>query len=466
MSVFAVAGRSGAGKTTLLRRLIAELGKRGRTSAVVKHCGGGFDLGGADKDSSAFFRAGARWVTLSGPGGAALLRKPSSRPGDRDLAAAAGEEVDFVFIEGGKIGPEIPTIEVIGPNVKDRVPIRDRDRWIVVSSVPLRTSRTVLRPGDIGRLADLVEARGREDADDRSERLRKRFYARHDPEVAAVLKTSVVGVAGAGGLGSNVAFHLARAGVGKLIIADFDRVETSNLNRQQYFIDQVGRFKVEALAANLRRIPSATVVVFRRTTVTARNAACLFGEADVLIEAFDRAGSKQMLIEAWMKAFRNGGHRRLGTGRIRGQQPDQGAAVRTAYAHRRRGGGKPGGGFADGPAGRNRRGHAGQPGHRMSNEKKEKNMMKVNEYFGGKVKSIGFTTEGGPATIGVMAPGDYEFGTSTREIMTVVSGVLNVKLPGSEEWKAFKAGESFTVEKDRKFQLKVPGDAAYLCLYR
>lgn len=93
-------------------------------------------------------------------------------------------------------------------------------------------------------------------------------------------------------------------------------------------------------------------------------------------------------------------------------------------------------------------------------------MMKVNEYFGGKVKSIGFTTEGGPATIGVMAPGDYEFGTSTREIMSVVSGVLNVKLPGSEEWKAFKAGESFTVEKDRKFQLKVPGDAAYLCLYR
>jgi len=303
MSVFAVAGRSGAGKTTLLRRLIAELGKRGRTSAVVKHCGGGFDLGGADKDSSAFFRAGARWVTLSWPGGAALLRKPSSRPGDRDLAAEAGEEVDFVFIEGGKIGPEIPTIEVIGPNVKDRVPIRDRDRWIVVSSVPLRTSRTVLRPGDIGRLADLVEARGREDADDRSERLRKRFYARHDPEVAAVLKTSVVGVAGAGGLGSNVAFHLARAGVGKLIIADFDRVETSNLNRQQYFADQVGRFKVEALAANLRRIPSATVVVFRRTTVTARNAARLFGEADVLIEAFDRAGSKQMLIEAWMKAF-------------------------------------------------------------------------------------------------------------------------------------------------------------------
>jgi uncharacterized protein YaiE (UPF0345 family) len=65
-----------------------------------------------------------------------------------------------------------------------------------------------------------------------------------------------------------------------------------------------------------------------------------------------------------------------------------------------------------------------------------------------------------------MAPGDYEFGTSTKEIMTVVSGVLTVKLPGAEAWRDYKAGESFTVEKDRKFQLKIAADAAYLCLYR
>jgi uncharacterized protein YaiE (UPF0345 family) len=96
----------------------------------------------------------------------------------------------------------------------------------------------------------------------------------------------------------------------------------------------------------------------------------------------------------------------------------------------------------------------------------EENMFKVNEYFDGKVKSLAFQTAEGPATVGVMAPGDYEFGTSTVEIMSVVSGLLTVKLPGSEAWKEFRAGQSFTVAAGRKFQLKVAADAAYLCLYR
>ena len=93
-------------------------------------------------------------------------------------------------------------------------------------------------------------------------------------------------------------------------------------------------------------------------------------------------------------------------------------------------------------------------------------MFKVNEYFNGKVKSLAFQTADGPATIGVMAAGDYEFGTSTSEIMTVVSGTLTVKLPGSEVWKDYNVGASFTVEAGKKFQLKVAADAAYLCLYR
>ena len=93
-------------------------------------------------------------------------------------------------------------------------------------------------------------------------------------------------------------------------------------------------------------------------------------------------------------------------------------------------------------------------------------MFKVNEYFNGTVKSLGFQTDGGPATVGVMAPGEYEFGTSTKEIMTVVSGALTVKLPESEAWREYRAGDSFTVGKDRKFQLKVGVDTAYLCLYR
>ena len=93
-------------------------------------------------------------------------------------------------------------------------------------------------------------------------------------------------------------------------------------------------------------------------------------------------------------------------------------------------------------------------------------MFKVNEYFDGQVKSLAFRAADGPATIGVMAPGDYEFGTSTVEIMTVVSGALTVKLPGSDAWADFKAGQNFTVGAGQKFQLKVAADAAYLCLYK
>ncbi len=93
-------------------------------------------------------------------------------------------------------------------------------------------------------------------------------------------------------------------------------------------------------------------------------------------------------------------------------------------------------------------------------------MFKVNEYFDGKVKSLAFNSMDGPATVGVMAAGEYEFGTSTVEVMTLLSGVLTVRLPGSEVWKDYKAGQGFTVEAGKKFQLKVAADAAYLCLYK
>ncbi len=92
-------------------------------------------------------------------------------------------------------------------------------------------------------------------------------------------------------------------------------------------------------------------------------------------------------------------------------------------------------------------------------------MLKVNEYFGGKVKSIGFQTSTLPATVGVMVPGEYEFGTSQKEVMTVVSGALTVKLPGSSEWITFAAGKHFTVAANVKFQLQVAVDTAYLCTY-
>jgi purine/pyrimidine-nucleoside phosphorylase len=93
-------------------------------------------------------------------------------------------------------------------------------------------------------------------------------------------------------------------------------------------------------------------------------------------------------------------------------------------------------------------------------------MFKTNEYFDGKVKSIAFTINDGPATLGVMAPGEYEFGTSTVEYMTVVSGLMTVKLPGETEFRDYKPFDTFIVPKDTKFQLKIAADAAYLCLYK
>lgn len=92
-------------------------------------------------------------------------------------------------------------------------------------------------------------------------------------------------------------------------------------------------------------------------------------------------------------------------------------------------------------------------------------MLDVNEYFDGKVKSIGFKTATLPATVGVMAAGEYEFSTSQKETITVVSGVLIVKLPDSDEWTTFNTNDVFVVETNKKFQLQVASDTAYLCTY-
>ncbi|HEX5144519.1 MAG TPA: pyrimidine/purine nucleoside phosphorylase [Mycobacterium sp.] len=93
-------------------------------------------------------------------------------------------------------------------------------------------------------------------------------------------------------------------------------------------------------------------------------------------------------------------------------------------------------------------------------------MFKVNEYFGGDVASIAFATPEGPATVGVMAVGEFDFGTSQLEIMTVISGALSVKLPGSDEWETFPAGTQFTVPAGNKFGVRTTVETAYLCEYR
>lgn len=92
-------------------------------------------------------------------------------------------------------------------------------------------------------------------------------------------------------------------------------------------------------------------------------------------------------------------------------------------------------------------------------------MFQVNAYFDGNVTSIAFKGETLPATVGVMAPGAYEFSTSQFETMTVVSGALTVKLSGADDWQTFASGTSFEVPANASFNLKVETDTAYLCTY-
>lgn len=126
------------------------------------------------------------------------------------------------------------------------------------------------------------------------------LVARHTPGVHSRIKAACVGIAGVGGLGSAVAVALARCGVGCLIVADFDLVEPSNLNRQQYFVDQIGLPKVEALRQNLARINPYVQVVPRHLRLTPDNIPELFGDVDVLVEAFDAADQKAMLAAAFL----------------------------------------------------------------------------------------------------------------------------------------------------------------------
>lgn len=133
--------------------------------------------------------------------------------------------------------------------------------------------------------------------------LEKQFFSKHDPKILSILRKSVVGIAGAGGLGSNVAFSLARAGIGKLIIADFDAVEPSDLNRQQYFIDQIGKPKLDALLENLKKINPFSEYEMHKVKITPSNFSEIFASVDILVEAFDKAEVKQMLIESWLSQF-------------------------------------------------------------------------------------------------------------------------------------------------------------------
>lgn len=119
------------------------------------------------------------------------------------------------------------------------------------------------------------------------------------------LNKSTVGIAGLGGLGSNVAVSLARIGVGKLILVDFDRVEKSNLNRQHYFLEDVGSYKALALEKIIRKINCNVELEIQVVKISESNIGELFKDVDVLVEALDKKEEKSMLVNGFFNIFKD-----------------------------------------------------------------------------------------------------------------------------------------------------------------
>lgn len=118
---------------------------------------------------------------------------------------------------------------------------------------------------------------------------------RHGRELQSRYNSAVTAVCGLGGLGSNIAVSLSRAGIGKLILIDFDRVDITNMHRQQYKASQIGRYKTEALSENLKEIAPYIELETHSVRITEDNAVCLLQNADIICEAFDNAECKAML---------------------------------------------------------------------------------------------------------------------------------------------------------------------------
>ena len=130
---------------------------------------------------------------------------------------------------------------------------------------------------------------------------KKALKERYSEEMYEAAVHARVAIAGLGGLGSHVAVMLARAGVGKLFLADFDRVEVTNLNRQAYRMSQIGKKKTEALAELLREINPCLDLEMADCRVTEKNAGELFGTYPIVCEAFDKPKEKAMLVNTLLK---------------------------------------------------------------------------------------------------------------------------------------------------------------------
>ncbi len=134
--------------------------------------------------------------------------------------------------------------------------------------------------------------------------LERVIISRHTPNIHQKLKKGRVAVLGLGGLGSNIAVSLARVGVGKLILVDYDIVEPSNLNRQQYFVEHIGLKKTDALKSIIEKINPFVKIETKDIFVTKGNTDFL-KDIDIIIEAFDDAKNKAMICNTVLRNFKD-----------------------------------------------------------------------------------------------------------------------------------------------------------------
>ena len=293
MKIVAVVGPSGSGKTTLLARLVPELRSRGLKVGVIKHTHKDVALDTEGKDTWTFTEAGAGTVGIVTPSRAAVFLR--SGPGCRDPCPPFLYGCGHRSRRGRQGHGGLKKVSLIREGA-ERIAIPPDELLAVISDGPVAGDASILRTSQTKELADLLIATPLPPSGAGAEDL----FSKRDAHVLAALRKGTVGIAGAGGLGSNIAVSLARAGVGRLIVADRDAIEASNLNRQQYFVSQIGRRKVAALKENLEAINPYSDYVVHDVEVTAANVVPIFGDADIMVEAFDRAEAKRMLIETWL----------------------------------------------------------------------------------------------------------------------------------------------------------------------
>jgi len=171
----------------------------------------------------------------------------------------------------------------------------DKDVAILNSVLSLNGSKKIVE-------GDRLYFFGKEDMPT-DEELEELLFSRQPFAITEKLKKACIGIAGAGGLGTVVAESLSRAGIGKIVIADFDIVEPSNLNRQHFFISQLGMAKVYALADNIKQFNPFTKVVQVREKVTASNCGRIFAGCSVVAECFDDPANKAEIVFGLRKSL-------------------------------------------------------------------------------------------------------------------------------------------------------------------